>query len=99
MHDYPPIREYETTGNRLVRVYFDNTQPDPFDDPYIAPECKVEMHDLWAAGEVYYAEVFPKDIALLDYEAGRGVEYMCGFYGEDGPESYFPNINQKEKSA
>ena len=99
MHDYPPIREYETTENRLVRVYFDDMAPDPWDDPYLDPGSVDEMHAMWAEGEVYCVEVFPKDIALLDYEAGRGVEYMGGFYGEDGPESYYPNITLKEKSA
>ena len=96
MSDYL-IREYTTTDGRLVRVYPDDDYgPDPLKDEYLAPEIRQEMHDMWVAGEVYRTEVFEKDIKLLDYERGVGVEFTGGFFGEDGPESYYPNIGLYE---
>lgn len=95
-----PIRQYRTTDNRIVRVYFDTFAPDPAKDKDLLPELQKELHELWSRGEVYVAEVFPANISLLDFEAGNDVEYMGGFYGEDGPESYFPNIeNETQKEA
>ena len=85
-----PIEQYRTTDGRIVRIYPDIYAEDPAEDKYIAEECKPEMHEMWTAGDVYFAEVFPANISLLDYEAGNDVEYMSGFYGLDSVRDYFP---------
>jgi hypothetical protein len=93
------IREYNTTDNRIVRVYHDQDAPDPLKDKGLAPGLAEEMHKMWLDGDVYRTEVFPHDISLLDYENGVGVEYMGDFYGEDGPESYYPDVSKEPKET
>ena len=93
-----PIEQYRTTDNRLVRIFPDDYAPDPAKDQYLTEECKREMREMWLAGEVYVAEVFPANISLLDYEAGNDVEYMGGFYGLDSVRDYFPEASN-EKGA
>ena len=96
MSDDYLIKDYTTTDDRIVRVYQDNDYGDPLTDELLDPETRKEMHELWVEGKVFRPEVFPRDIKLLDYENGVDVEFMGGFFGEDGPESYYPNVELYE---
>ena len=99
MNNSPCIRQYNTTDNRIVRVYHDQDAPDPLKDKGMAPGLAEEMHKMWLDGDVYMTEVFPRDISLLDYESGKDVEYMGDFYGEDGPESYYPAVTEDSEES